>query len=246
MRPAATSLRRLIASAVRALAGAVLVGLVVLPAGAAHASVGTPPGVASSLARSPVYVDPSATSPHVDVARLLRVMPSDTYFAELPRSILSTGGDPAAVPAFLSSQVGRGGTFIVLLEGRLYGASTTIPGRLGAELAAAQSSLPTGDGDATATLVALMRSLAGSGDLQDATGPSRAGGPVGGGLLIAMIVVVAAGALGLWWWLRRPPRRRPRPAPPLRDLVEIDYAGRIIRRTPASERVPPGDSGPDA
>jgi len=50
------------------------------------------------------------------------------------------------------------------------------------------------------------------------------------------------GALALWWWLRRPARpARRRRVEPLRDLVEIDHAGRIIRRVPAHEREQHGD-----
>ena len=85
-----------------------------------------------------------------------------------------------------------------------------------------------------------MRSLAGSGNLTDTAGPSHAGGPVGPGLLIALAILLAVGGLVLWWWIRRPAsairRRRPRPEPPLRDLVEIDHEGNIIRRTPARDR----------
>ncbi len=223
---------------------ALLGPLVLLAPAAVGAAPATTAGVAAALERTPVYVDPLAAPPAVDASRLLKVVPSGTYFAALPRSILVPGGDPATLPAELSGQVGRGGTFIVLLGGRLYGASTTIPGRLGTDLGAAQSSLPTAGAtstDATDTLVNLMRALAGSGNLQDASGPSRAGGPVGAGFLVAMIVVIVGGGLGLWWWIRRPPRRRARPSPPLRDLVEIDYAGRIIKQTPASEREVPRD-----
>jgi drug/metabolite transporter (DMT)-like permease len=97
--------------------------------------------------------------------------------------------------------------------------------------------MPAG-GDATPALVALMRSLSGSGTSADAQGPSHAGGPIGPALLIAFAIALALGAVALWWWLRRPPRprRKPRRRRPLGDLVEIDHEGNIIRRTPAAER----------
>ncbi len=192
--------------------------------------------VVAALEHSPVYLDPGAVGPHIDASRVLAVIPKGTYFAALPASDVAATGDPAALPALLSSQVGKGGTFVVLVGGKLYGASTTVPGQLGDALGSAQSALPAA-GDGTAALVALMQSLSGSGALTDAAGPSRAGGPVGAALLIVLAVVLAAGGLALWWWLRRPPRRRkPRPAPPLRDLVEIDHEGNIIKRTPARDR----------
>ena len=69
-------------------------------------------------------------------------------------------------------------------------------------------------------------------------GRATPAGRSGPALLIAMAIALALGALTLWWWLRRPPRprRKPRRRPPLRDLVEIDHEGNIVRRTPASER----------
>ncbi len=200
-------------------------------------------GVEAALVKSPVYLDPAAGGPQIDARRLRAVIPKGTYFASLPTSDVAatatTAGpaDPAALPALLSSQIGKGGTFIVMVGGKLYGSSTTVPGSLGDELGSAQSALPA-SGDATSALVALMRSLSGSGAVADAPGPSHAGGPVGPALLIAMAIALAAGALTLWWWLRRPPSRRrmPRRPPPLRDLVEIDHEGNIVKRTPASER----------
>lgn len=211
---------------------ALLAGFVT-PASASGPSLA---GARAALGKSPVYLDPAAGGPQIDAKRLLAVIPKGTYFAALPTSDVAATGDPAALPALLSSQVGKGGTFVVLVGGKLYGSSTTVPGRLGDELGSAQSALPAA-GDGTGALVALMQSLSGSGAVADAPGPSHAGGPVGPALLIVMAIALALGALALWWWLRRPPRRRkPRPAPPLRDLVEIDHEGNIVKRTPASER----------
>jgi hypothetical protein len=193
-------------------------------------------GVEAALVKSPVYLDPASSGPQIDAKRLLAVIPKGTYFAALPASDVAATGDPAALPALLSSQIGKGGTFVVLVGGTLYGSSTTVPGQLGDELGSAQAVLPA-TGDGTGALVALMQSLSGSGAVADAPGPSHAGGPVGPALLIVMAIGLALGALTLWWWLRRPPRRRkPRPPRPLRDLVEIDYEGNIVKRTPASER----------
>jgi hypothetical protein len=193
--------------------------------------------VANALQHGPVYVDPRATEPRVDASRLVPTVPAGTYLAVLPASAVPADADPTELPGLISDRVGKGGTFVLLVNGKLYGASTTLPGQLPDDLGTAQSQLPAAGGDATGTLIALMRSLSGSGDLQDAPSPSRAGGPVGWPALIAIGVAVLAGALALWWWLRRPARpRRQRPPERPRDLVEVDHAGRIIRRTPASER----------
>lgn len=216
-----------------------------LAAGASAAAPSLAP-VVTALSKSPVYVDPAAGEPQVDSARLRAVTPKGTYFAALPTADIAATADPsagvpnpdpAALPALLSSRLGRGGTVIVLVGGKLYGASTTIPGSLEDALASAQAVLPA-TGDATGAMIALMRSLAGSGNLSDAAGPSHAGGPVGPALLIAMAILAAVGALTLWWWLRRPPkrRRRARPARPLGDLIEIDHRGNIVKHTPARDR----------
>ncbi len=230
-------------------ASASVLALAVLAAGwsapAAAAGTSLAPVVAA-LKQSPVYVDPAAGEPRVDAARVRSVIPKNTYFAALPAADVAAtvdpaagavSPDPAALPAVLSSQLGRGGTVVVLVGGKLYGASTTIPGSLPDALGSAQAVLPA-NGDGTGALVALMRSLAGSGNRSDAAGPSHAGGPVGPALLIAMAIVFVLGGIALWWWLRRPPshRRKRRPARPLGDLVEIDHRGNIVKHTPARDR----------
>lgn len=213
------------------------------PASAAAPSLAP---VVAALQHSPVYVDPAAGEPHVVPARLLAVIPKGTYFAALPTADIaatvdpaagSTTADAAALPALLSARLDRGGTVIVLVGGKLYGASTTVPGSLPDALGSAQATLPAA-GDATGALVALLRSVAGAGTLTDAPGPSHAGGPVGPALLIALAILLAAGATVLWWWLRRPPRKRhkKRPARPLGDLIEIDHRGNIVKHTPARDR----------
>jgi hypothetical protein len=232
----------------RRIAVLLLAGVLTMLAGLLTPALAAGPSLArveAALLKSPVYLDPAAGGPRIDAARLLKVIPKGTYFAALPTADVAataTAGavaDPAALPALLSSQIGKGGTFVVLVGGKLYGSSTTVPGSLGDELGSAQAVLPA-TGDATGALMALMQSLSGSGDLSDAPGPSHAGGPVGPALLIVMAIALAVGALALWWWLRRPPsrqrRRKPRRPPPLRDLVEIDHEGNIVKRTPASER----------
>jgi hypothetical protein len=203
---------------------------------AADPSVGS---VAAALKGNPVYVDPAADSFKVDAARVKAALPDNTYLAVVAPSVARPGAEPDELPALISSQVGRGGTFIVLLGNRLYGSSTTVPGSLEDELATAQTALPAPGGDATGILVSLLQSLSVSADLHDPTGPARAGGPIGPTILVIGLVALVLGALVLWWWLRRKPtpRRPKRPQRP-RDLVEIDASGEIIRRVPAAEREP--------
>ncbi|MCW2547353.1 MAG: hypothetical protein JWN96_1813, partial [Mycobacterium sp.] len=195
--------------------------------------------IAAALQHSSVYVDPATQAsggPTIDAARLTPVVPKGVYVAVLQASAVPAGDDPTELPALISSGVGQGGTFVIMIGTHFYGASTTIPGQLADDLATAQSALPT-TGDATPALIALVRALDGSGDVQDAASPARAGGPIGTPLLVVIFGVLIVGGLSLWWVLRRKPRKpRRRRVEPLRDLVEIDTEGEIIRRTPASER----------
>jgi hypothetical protein len=229
--------RRLFAAVAALAAALALAVLTFSPAQAAGAP--TVPSIAAALARSPVYVDPASQASGgltVDAERLTPVVPKGAHFAVLQASAVPAGDDPTELPALISSQVGQGGTFVVMIGAQLYGASTTIPGSLADDLATAQAALPK-SGDATGALLSLARALNGAGNVQDVASPPRAGGPIGAPLLIVIFGVLIVGGLGLWWWLRRKPRaRRPRRPEPPRDLVEIDYEGTIIRHTPASER----------
>jgi hypothetical protein len=230
-------MKRLLGAVTTLVASLTLVMLMAAPGQAATAP--TVATIAAALQHSPVYIDPATQAsgrPTVDAARLTPVVPKGVYVAVLQASAVPAGDDPTELPALISSGVGRGGTFVIMIGTHFYGASTTIPGPLADDLATAQSALST-TGDATPALIALVRALDGSGDVQDAASPARAGGPIGTPLLIVIFGVLIVGGLSLWWWLRREPRKpRRRRVEPLCDLVEIDYEGEIIRRTPASER----------
>jgi hypothetical protein len=224
-------------SAVAVSVTGVLIAAVLL-ATPVQAAASTVASVAAALRTNPVYVDPATQSGTLtaDAARLTPAVPAGVHLAVLPRSVIPAGADATELPALISAGIGQGGTFVILLDGRLYGASTTIPGQLNDDLATTQAALPK-SGDATPALIALARSLDGPGDLQDNTSPSRAGGPIGVALLIVIAGVLLIGGLSLWWWLRRKPKaRRRRRVEPLRDLVEIDYDGNVVNRTPANER----------
>jgi hypothetical protein len=98
--------------------------------------------------------------------------------------------------------------------------------------------------------VVAARDLTGSGQLSDAPSASRAGSPSGGGFLWVVLGLVLAAVLAVPVLLRRARRPRATPAPRVvRDRVEIDAYGRIIRRVSASERADeperPGQPGSD-
>jgi hypothetical protein len=219
-----------------ALAAALIASVLLSSPALAAGSAPTVASVASALRISPVYVDPASATFTADAARLKPLVPAGVHIAVLQKSIVPAGADPTEVPALISAGVGQGGTFVLLIDGRLYGASTTIPGQLADDLASTQATLPK-SGDVTPALIALARSLNGPGDLQDNTSPARAGGPIGVALLVVIVVVLVVGGGSLWWWLRRKPKApRKRREEPLRDLVEIDYDGNVVSRTPAAER----------
>jgi hypothetical protein len=234
------------------LLGALLVWALAAPAPAAEntlapsgTSASLPPAVASlaaALERDRVYRSPAAAFT-IDAARLRSALPAQTYVAVLGSRDLPAGTQPVELPALLTAGIGQGGTVIVLLDRTLYGGSTLVPGALAVSLPSAQAALPP-SGDATGALIALAQSVGGPADSADPTPPPRAGSPVGGAVLIAVLVALVAGGIALWWVLRRPARRRPRRrVEEPKHLVEVDYAGRIVRVTPASERGSSKDPG---
>ncbi len=229
-------MKRLLAACLGALAACLLT------ATQAPAAPAVPTGssVAAALKTGPVFVDPAvraAGQPSVDAARLTPVVPANVHVAVLTSLSVPAGADPTEMPALLSSGVGKGGTFIVLIAGRLYGASTTLPGQLADDLATAQAAIVQGGQDATPAVIALVRSLVGAGDRGDTAGPSRAGSPISGAVLILLAAVLVLGVLALWRWLKRKPKAPRRVGAAERgDLVEIDYSGEIVRVTPAHER----------
>jgi hypothetical protein len=73
--------------------------------------------------------------------------------------------------------------------------------------------------------------------LSDPPSASRAGSPNGGGFLYVVLALVLAALLSVPILLRR--ARRPAPDPPprvLRDRVEVDAYGHVVRRLTAQER----------
>jgi hypothetical protein len=132
-------------------------------------------------------------------------------------------------------QLQRPGTVLALVGNDLQAASRTQRAdRVQEVLVDARQRLASGSSPAS-VLVLTARGLTGSGQLSDPPSAARAGSPTGSGLLWVVLALLAAALLAIPLLLRR--ARRPSTPPPqvLRDRVEVDSYGRIIRRVRAAD-----------
>jgi hypothetical protein len=194
--------------------------------------------VAAALATDPLYVSTAPGTPAVVAGDVRGALPPDVYVAVLPPSAAAqVGGEVAALPGAILGRLSRPGTVLVLAGPELEGASRTQSGdRLQQALADARNRLSAGGSPAQA-LVLAARGLSGTGVLSDPPSASRAGSPNGGGFLYVVLALVLAALLAIPILLRR--ARRPSPDPPprvLRDRVEVDAYGHVVRRLTAQER----------
>jgi hypothetical protein len=206
--------------------------------------------VASALAIDPLYVSTAPGTPGVVAGDVRGALPPDVYVAVLPAAAADqVGGETAALPGAILGRLSRPGTVLVLAGRELDGASRTQRiDRLQSVLDDARSQLAAGGPPAPA-LVLAARGLSGSGQLSDPPAATRAGSPNGGGFLWAVLALVVAAVLAIPILLRRARSAAPTPPPRLlRDRVEVDATGRVVRRVTArelaeeQERRPGGDS----
>jgi hypothetical protein len=193
--------------------------------------------VATSLATDPLYVSTAPGTPHVAGGDVRGALPADVYVAVLPASAANqVGGEVAALPGAILGRLTRPGTVLVLAGRDLEGASRTQSfDRLQTVLSDARNRLAAGAAPAQ-SLVLAARGLDGNGQLSDPPAPSRAGSPSGGGLLYAILGLVVAAILAIPILLRRARNAPPTPPPTvLRDRVEVDAYGHIVRRVTAKE-----------
>jgi hypothetical protein len=236
-----------------------LVGVGVAPATAATIAAASPaaatsaggPGstdiatVAAALATDPLYVSTAPGTPDVAAGDVRGALPPDVYVAVLPRSAADqVGGELPALPGAILGRLSRPGTVLVLAGNELDGASRTQPfDRLQADLADARTRLAAGP--PAPALVLAARGLTGSGQLSDPPGAARAGSPSGGGFLWVVLGLVVAAILAVPILLRRARRTPPTPPPRvLRDRVEVDAYGRVVRRMTAQEIADQQERGP--
>jgi hypothetical protein len=220
--------------------------VLVLMAPAAPAAGATAPvagtdaaAVARSLASDPLYISSAPGTAQVSAGDVRGALPPDLYVAVLPASASAQvgQGEAAAVAPAILGQLPGTGTVLTLVGGDLEGASRSQSfDRLQQVLTDARGSLASG-GSPSSALVLAARELTGSGQLSDPPSASRAGSPSGSGFLWVVLALVVLALLAVPVLLRR--ARRPRPTPPpqvLRDRVEIDSYGRVVRRVSARER----------
>jgi hypothetical protein len=193
--------------------------------------------VATALDTDPLYVSTAPGTPQVAAGDVRGALPADVYVAVLPSSATEqVGGEAAALPGAILGRLTRPGTVLVLAGRDLEGASRTQNvDRLQQVLGDARGRLQAGDPAASVVLLA-ARGLTGSGQLSDPPSAQRAGSPSGGGFLFVVLGLVVVALVSVPILLRR--ARRPAvEAPPtvLRDRVEIDAYGKVVRRVTAGE-----------
>lgn len=232
-----------------AVSAAVLALLLIAVGGAAAtAAVGPPqapgPGsstdlaqVSTALGADPLYVSTAPGTPPVAAGDVRGALPPDVYVAVLPTSAAEqVGGEAAALPGAILGRLPRSGTVLVLVGNTVEGASRTQNiDRLEQVLNDARTRLKAGDSPASVLVVA-SRGLTGTAQLSDAPSATRAGSPAGGGFLFVVLGAVLVAIVSVPILLRR--ARRPASEPPptvLRDRVEIDAYGQVVRRLSAEE-----------
>ncbi|MDQ1672065.1 MAG: hypothetical protein QOC98_627 [Frankiaceae bacterium] len=193
--------------------------------------------VSAALGVDPLYVSTAPGTPPVAAGDVRGALPTDVYVAVLPPSAAGqVGGETAALPGAILARLTRPGTVLVLVGNTVEGASRTQNiDRLQQVLNDARTRLRAGDAPASVLVVA-SRGLTGSAQLSDAPSATRAGSPAGGGFLFVVIAGVVVALASIPILLRR--ARRPAVEPPptvLRDRVEIDAYGRVVRRLSAEE-----------
>ncbi len=213
------------------------------PAGASSAT--DVAQVASSLNTDPLFVSTAAGTPVVAAGDVRGALPSDVYVAVLPASAAAqVGGETAALPGAILGGLTRPGTVLVLIGDTVEGASRTQNvDRLQQVLTDARTRLKAGDSPGSVIVVA-ARGLTGSSQLSDAPSATRAGSPAGGGFLFVVLAAVVVALVSVPILLRR--ARRPATEPPprvLRDRVEIDAYGHVVRRLTAEELADRQDRG---
>lgn len=242
---------RMALAALLGLLGLLLVAgpaLAAVPTPSAAPSAGTAPGaggsratdiasVARALDVDPLYVSTAPGTLPFAAADVRGALPPDVYVAVLPASAADqVAGETAALPGALLGRLSRPGTVLVLAGDRLEGASRTQNiDRLQQVLGDARGRLAGGDPPGPAVLLA-ARGLTGNAQLSDPPSATRAGSPTGGGFLYVLLAVSAAAILSVPILLRRARRPAPVPEPTvLRNRVEVDSYGRIVRRVTADE-----------
>lgn len=193
--------------------------------------------VARALDVDPLYVSTAPGTPPFAAADVRGALPPDVYVAVLPASAADqVGGETAALPGSVLGRLTRPGTVLVLAGDQLEGASRVQNiDRLQQVLGEARERLDSGSPPGQAVLLA-ARGLTGNAQLSDPPSATRAGSPTGGGFLYVLLAITAAAILSVPILLRRARRPAPIPEPTvLRNRVEVDSYGRIVRRVSAEE-----------